>query len=110
MLGEMLARLLDRAGQDEVVRLDPGDAAEAAGDYDAAIVTIHLPDDVHADLVIELPSNDSGTSRGAVIDHDHREVIDLDGTNRLLDVLDERCASPRSRQAALACATGQPEG
>ena len=102
MLGELLTKLLDKAGQDEVVRVDPEGDRDLAGDYDAAIVTISLPDAVHADLVIQLPGNDSGHHRSTVIDHDQRETIDLDGTNRLLDLLDERCATESSRQAALA--------
>ena len=101
MLGELLTRLLDKAGQDEVVRLDPEGDDDVAGDYDAAIVTIRLPDDVRADLVIELPGNDSGSHHGTVIDHDQRETVDLDGTQRLLGLLDERCATDASRQAAL---------
>lgn len=96
MLGELLTRLLGRAGVDEVVNLLddlPDDL-----DFDAVVTTIALPDALHAGIVLQLPGNDESDEPATVRMGGRAERVDLDGVTAILRLLDERLpgAHPRA--------------
>lgn len=106
MLGELLTRLLGRAGVDEVVNLlsDAAEQPEQPGalDFDAVVTTIALPDSVHADIVLSLPGGDAnrGTATLRTRGQAHEEVVDIDGLTAILRLLDERLPGDRRRADA----------
>lgn len=95
ILGDLLARLLERTGVDEVVDLLGGLPDDL--DFDAVVTTIALPDGVHAGVVLKLPRT-SDNSGPAVLRVDGREsVVDVDGLAAILRLLDEQVPGARSR-------------
>ena len=99
ILGDLLARLLERAGVDDVVDLLSGAPDDL--DFDAVVTTIKLPDGVHAGVVLELP-NTSGNTGPARLRVDGQEsVVDVDGLAALLKLLDEQVPGHHPRSAPL---------
>lgn len=95
ILGDLLARLLERTGVDEVVDLLGGLPEDL--DFDAVVTTIALPDSVHAGVVLKLPRT-SDNSGPAVLRVDGREsVVDVDGLAAILRLLDEQVPGARRR-------------
>lgn len=89
ILGDLLARLLERTGVDDVVDLRNGVVPDNL-DFDAVVTTIALPDGVQAGVVLELPATDdnSGTARLRVDGND--TIVDIDGLAAILRLLDEQ--------------------
>jgi hypothetical protein len=96
MLGELLTRLLGRAGVDEVVNLL--EAVPEDLDFDAVVTTIALPDTLHAGIVLELPGNDEAAAPATMHIGGRAEPVALDGVTAILRLLDERLpgAHPRA--------------
>jgi len=97
MLGDLLGRLLARAGVDEVVDLLHGLPDDT--DFDAVVTTIALPDSVHAEVVLELPATSDNTGPARIRWRGHEEVIEVDSLSELLRVLDEHVPGARPRAA-----------
>jgi hypothetical protein len=98
MLGDLLARMLARAGVDEVVDLLHGTPEDL--DFDAVVTTISLPDAVHADVVLELPASDDNRGPARIRWAGREEVVAVDSLAELLRLLDERVPGDRPRAAA----------
>jgi hypothetical protein len=95
MLGDLLTRLLARAGVDEVVDLLKGAPDDL--DFDAVVTTIALPDTVHAGLVLELPGTDDNRGPARLRWGGQEEVVEVDSLTVLLRLLDERVPGDRPR-------------
>jgi hypothetical protein len=95
MLGELLTRLLGRAGVDEVENL-LSDAPHGV-DFDAVVTTVALPDSIHAGLVLALPGGDANEGTALLRMDGHEEVVDVDGLSSILRLLDERVPGERPR-------------
>src|SRR5437763_1456803 len=82
LLSDTLTAALESAGHFEVVRAD----AVEAGVFDAAVVTVGLPEAIRADVVIELPHNDcygQSVVRTPLTEH----PIELTTVAELLDLI-----------------------
>lgn len=95
MLGELLTRLISRAGVDEVVNL-LSDAPEEL-DFDAVVTTIALPDEVHADIVLTLPGGDANEGTATLHIGAHEERVDVDSYTAILRLLDEKVPGDHPR-------------
>ena len=61
LLGDTLARALERSGIDVVIHLDSGAVTASASVFDLALTTgVSLPDGVDADVIVHLPEGPSG--------------------------------------------------
>jgi hypothetical protein len=98
ILGDLLARLLARAGVDDVVDLLHEAPDEL--DFDAVVTTITLSDSVHADLVVELPATSDNTGPATLRWHGHEQVVEVDSLVVLLRVLDEHVPGDHPREQA----------
>lgn len=97
ILGDALADVLLGAGVDDVVNLRT-DADEATATFDAALVTVVLPDDVDADVVIELPDTPTGAGETHVSVRGHRAVVPVTALDDVLAILDDYCPAPERRR------------
>jgi hypothetical protein len=99
ILGDLLARLLERVGVDEVVDLlDAAGSANGDGlELDAVVTTIALPDTVHADVVLSLPASSGGEGPAVLRVGGRESVIDVDGLAAILRLLDEQVPAVRPR-------------
>lgn len=87
VLADALAGVLAQSG-DDIVVLEPEESpGSVAGDYDAAVVTIVLPDDVHAELIIELPDDEGGRDTGRLRRGAETRDVAIDCLADLLDLL-----------------------
>lgn len=98
ILGDLLARLLARAGVDEVV--DLFHAAPDELDFDAVVTTITLPDSVHADLVVELPATSDNIGPATLRWRGRARTVEVDSLNVLLRLLDEHVPGDHPRAQA----------
>ena len=87
VLGEALAGLLAEAGDDVVVLEPEQSPATVTGDYDAAIVTIVLPDDVSADVIIELPDHEGNRGTGTLRRGTEVQPVVIESLDDLLGLL-----------------------
>jgi formylmethanofuran dehydrogenase subunit A len=93
-----LAAILERLDLDDVVQLhDDG----RAGAYDAAIVTITLPDDIRSDFVITLPDTVGEAALGRVTVDGQSSDVALPTHNEVIDLLDEQLPAQASRGVRL---------
>jgi hypothetical protein len=83
LLGDVLAQVLSSAG-DVVVVAEPEATIDLVGDFDAAVVTIDLPADVHADVVIHLPDDFGNVGTGAVTRAACRRNVEIMGLDDIL--------------------------
>lgn len=99
ILGDALADVLLGAGVDDVVNLRTAadDAADAAG-FDAALVTVVLPDDLDADVVIELPDTPTGAGATRVSVRGHHAVVPVTALDDVLGILDDYCPAAERRR------------
>jgi hypothetical protein len=98
ILGDALTSVLRDLDVDEVVNLrEPHDTAPPA-DFDAAVVTIVLPDAVDADVVIELPDTPTGDGPTTVRHHDRCETVAVTALADILRLLDDYCPSTERRR------------
>ena len=97
ILGDSLAGVLgDRGDRVDVIDLRDPQAPVPTGHYDAAIVTISLPDGIDADVVIELPDHQGGGGTGSVQRGLVTARVELDGIDDLLGVLGSMPSNGRS--------------
>ena len=89
LLEGALAKVLSATGLDEVVQLGRDGQARAGGDYDAAVVSIDLPSDIHSDVVITLPDHSGSGGTGTVHTVDGVRQVQIDGPEHVLVLLDE---------------------
>ncbi|HUF33047.1 MAG TPA: hypothetical protein VMN58_07555 [Acidimicrobiales bacterium] len=101
VLGDTFRHLLDAAGQDEVVYLDPRDLHALVGDFDAILTTEELPPGVRSPLVIRLPNTQGDAGEGVVIDLTGTVPIAVEGIDEIIDLLDERCVATERRATRL---------
>ena len=97
ILGDALAAVLRDAGVDEVVNLREGEPADDAPHFDAAVVTIVLPDAVDADVVIQLPDTPEGEGVTNVHHRNRCETVSVTALDDILRLLDDYCPGPASR-------------
>lgn len=88
ILGDALTAVLREVGVDDVVNMRDSEVAERPPPFDAAVVTIVLPDAVEADVVIELPGTDTGEGLTNVRHEDHCDTVDVRGLDDILRLLD----------------------
>ena len=95
-----LASLLERVDLDDV---DSFHAQEhgSQGTYDAAIVTIQLPDGVSTDLVITLPDTVGHRTRGHLTAGERSEEVELPTHREVIDLLDLELPAAASRGSRL---------
>jgi hypothetical protein len=98
ILGDALADVLRGAGVDEVVNLRETDAPTGA--FDAAVVTLLLPDDVDADVVIELPGSPAGRGETHVRVHGRSARVSISDVEDILRLLDDYCPADEPRWRA----------
>lgn len=98
ILGDALTDVLRHAGIDEVVNLrDAEPAPEAPGAFDAAVVTVVLPEDVNADVVIELPGTSSGDGETRVKVGGRTARVPVRAIADILRLLDDYCPGEAPR-------------
>lgn len=97
VLRDALEQVLDSTGQDEVLVSDVPAADRSTMSFDAAIVT--LPNDVTADVVIELRSG-AGGSLGRITSGGGSEDVPLGSPQELLDLLDRLLPAAAARITA----------
>ena len=95
-----LALLLEAGAGNEVVQFHDGVDVDPAARYDAAIVTVELLTDVHAEVVITLPGAGSGPGIGHVTTGDDDREVLVHSHQQVIDLLDEQfpreCKPPGS--------------
>lgn len=87
VLADALAGVLAGSGDDVVVLEPESSPTSVAGDYDVAVVTIVLPDDVHAEVIIELPDDAGGRGTGTVREGGASRSVRIDSLADLLELL-----------------------
>lgn len=97
ILGDALADVLLGAGVDDVVNLRTDPVAAADG-FDAALVTVVLPDDVDADVVIVLPDTPTGKGETRVSVRGHGAVVPVTALDDVLRILDDYCPASERRR------------
>lgn len=97
ILGDALADVLLGAGVDDVVNLRIEPADDAAG-FDAAVVTVVLPGDVDADVVIELPDTPTGAGETRVSVRGRCAAVPVTALDDVLDILDDYCPAAARRR------------
>lgn len=97
VLGDALTDVLRDAGVDEVVNLR--DTQPAPGAFDAAVVTIVLPEDVNADVVIELPGTSTGDGETRVKVGGRTARVPVRALADILRLLDDYCPGDAPRTA-----------
>ena len=102
LLEGALFELLEKAGVDDVVTMGDDPAADLSGHYDAAVVTLTLPDGLDADLVIELPDAGGNSGEGRVVRAGAAQPVAIGSATEIISLLDEHCpgATARVEQAA----------
>lgn len=88
ILGDALETILRSSGIDEVVNLHD-DPASGGGVYDAAVVTIVLPDGVDADVVVELPADATGNGTVTVRSHGVAHPVQIDNIGDIVRLLND---------------------
>jgi hypothetical protein len=90
VLGDVLARLLRHDHVDvDALAVDGGEVEPpAAGHYDAAVVTITLPDSVTADVVLELPDTLGNAGEGRLRQDAATTPVPVDGPAAIIDLID----------------------
>ncbi|HVF75915.1 MAG TPA: hypothetical protein VM938_12785 [Acidimicrobiales bacterium] len=91
ILADALAEVLRYADVDDIVDL------RDHPHVDAALVTIGLPNDVDAEVVIELPNADCGTGPAGVHVHGQSAAVRVDGLADVLRLLDDYCPGRNPR-------------
>jgi hypothetical protein len=89
ILGDALTAVLREVGVDDVVNLRDPHEMPTTADFDAAVVTIVLPDSVDAEVVIELPDTATGEGLTNVRHEDHCDTVDIRGLDDILRLLDD---------------------
>jgi len=84
-----LTEILSADGTNEIVQLGYGDAGHDGTSFDAAVVCIELPDGIRADVIITLPDSFGSGGPGSVRDADGVHTMQIDGAERVIDLLDE---------------------
>lgn len=113
ILGDALTAVLREVGLDDVVNLrhpdDPGegDDADARG-FDAAVVTVVLPDSVDVDVVIELPDSASGGGLTNVRLPGQCDTVAVHALDDILRLLDDYCPSSDRRRLPPRTEPGAP--
>lgn len=97
ILGDALTDVLRDAGIDEVVNLR--DAVPTPGPFDAAVVTLVLPDDVDADVVIALPGTATGDGETRVKVGGRTARVPVRAVADILRLLDDYCPGDAPRTA-----------
>lgn len=94
-----LASILERVDLDDVVQFHRSPDRDVDG-YDAAIVTIELPDDLRPDVVITLPDTVGDQRAGRLTVGNVSTEVDIPTHNEVIDLLDEQlpAAGLRSRR------------
>lgn len=98
ILGDALTEVLVGAGVDDVVNLRTEADEDDATGFDAALVTVVLPADVAADVVIELPDTPTGAGETRVSVRGRRAVVSVTALDDVLDILDDYCPAPDRRR------------
>jgi hypothetical protein len=83
-----LAQMLTASRHDDVVS-----GAGGAGDYEAAVVSGHLPVGVRAGVVITLPDTRGSGGTGTLQCGDLVQPVDIDGAHRVVELLDEHLST-----------------
>ena len=96
LLGDAIAEVLTHDGLDEVVR----EGQLGSDRLTAAVVTIVLPDEPGADVVIELPDSLGNTGVGRVRTASGVEPVVFTGISTILELLDRYCPGPSPRLAS----------
>lgn len=81
---------------DEVVQ-HRRDSATPGAAFDAAVVCIELPDDVHSDVVITLPDTRGSAGTGTVRNAQGLHEVEIEGLEQVINLLDEY--APRAAAA-----------
>jgi hypothetical protein len=100
LLGELLCRLLEGAGQDDVVGRAPDELHLAEGHFDGAVVTGSVLGSLRADVIIQLPG-DQTSEEGRVIGPLGATPALVDGIDAVIHLLDRHCSALRSRHRVL---------
>lgn len=96
ILADALADVLLGAGVDDVVNLRTD--ADDTTCFDAALVTVVLPDTVDADVVIELPDTPTGAGETHVSVRGYRAVVPVTALDDVLGILDDYCPAAEPRR------------
>ena len=101
ILRHALTDMLREAGIDDVVDLQADKEPADENAFDAAVVTVFLPDDVAADVVIQLPDTSTGHGETQVRVAGRVARVSVHELGDLLRLLDDYCpgAAPRTGEA-----------
>lgn len=97
-----LAVLLQARSGSEVVQYHDATEIDLTAPYDAAIVSVELVDDVHADVVITLPGSEAGGGVGHVITNNVDREVQVQSHQQVIDLLDEQFPALPTPRAGLA--------
>lgn len=100
ILGDALTDVLKGAGVDEVVNLRPDAPPHVPETFDAAVVTIVVPDNVNADVVIELPDTPTGHGDTRVRVNGRSARVPVHAVEDILRLLDDYCPAEEPRTAS----------
>lgn len=99
LLGQLLARILISAGEDEVTNVAHQEPVPVqTSPFSAAVVSATLATEAEAALVIELPA--AGQTVGVVRTGTTTVSVEMTGPYGLLEALDRFCPTPRPRTVA----------
>ena len=93
-----LATLLSARLDDEIVQLSQN-PRPADGRYDVAVVSVQVPDGVHADVVITLPDTRGGAGVGTVRSGGVVHEVSISEAERLLELIEQHVPSPAGPQS-----------
>ena len=96
ILGDALTDVLQGAGVDDVVNLRAVESLPT-GSFDAAVVTIVVPDHVDAEVVIELPGTPTGHGETRVRVGGRSASVPVRAVEDILRLLDDYCPADAPR-------------
>lgn len=100
ILGDALTEVLTSVGVDEVVNLRAEPSPPVPESFDAAVVTIVLPDNVNADVVIELPGTPTGHGDTNVRVEGRTARVAVRAVEDILRLLDDYCPGEEPRRGS----------
>ena len=81
--------MLSVASQDEIVQVGRRGLDAYDGEYDAAVVSDHLPESVRADVVITLPDTRGSGGTGTVTSGEAVYEVTIGGAERVVELLEQ---------------------
>lgn len=93
-----LAKMLVAVCNDEVVQMSRAGLRAFDSDYDAAVVSDELPDQIRARVVITLPDTRGGAGTGTVRSGDVVHAVPIAGAEQVVELLEHYSPCPQAPQ------------